>query len=409
MILRDCTRRLWRNRTKSLLISGIFASVACFLGAYLAVTDLYVDKLAELHSTIPMQAVISDQHGRANKLDIPKELIDTLTYSGFIKESYLEMQDAVYYIEPFRGMEADLDLRDSIFATNDIARFAPLADGLISVTYASGFSSEAFRGEDLICIVDEGFMTKFDLTYGDEIYLSGVFDFVDLDQNTGIKFMIVGSYKTVRTQLFYGFDERDVIVPLDAFVKHHTNYIAGLSRGGLRYSRARFTLQNTERIDEFKTYLAAVGFGQKQTSSPQATILSFVILDSDLNTAVTPLKRSLSLLRTYFPAFLLTLFCFGTLLPALLQSVRRREFAILRGLGTRRSTIIFGTMAEMSILFTTGIVIGVMLVQLAMPPDARHGYMRQVFLYFILSQSSLAICTYHWSSERILYQLSVRE
>lgn len=417
MKLLYCTRHMWRNFVKSLLLVGISALAVSLITSYLVILSQYNKDLLQLYESIPVEASIISREHSVDKLQIPTNIVEGLLQTGFVGKSYLEMQELLYYIDPFRGMSADLSHRDNLYATSDIEEFTPARNGLLAITYAPGVSPKVFAGDELLCIVEEGLLERFSLDYGSDIYLSGSFDFVDIDRVKGIKFKIVGSYALQKTDLYYGFDDGDIIVPLNALIKNYNAYsdkVISSKKDNFYYSQARLTLTNKDRLHEFKTYLNATDFGKPKdkVSNPIMARLAFALYDGDFNDTILPVKKTLSLLNRLFPLFLVALNAVGISLPLLLHSARKKELAVLRTLGTKRIAVVQMTTLENTLLSLTGALTGLVFVYLlysgAFEPAMKKAALYLV-LYIMLSQIPLTIFAYVTSSDRLLHQLSAKE
>lgn len=415
-----CLKHIIRNPIKSLLVVMISVLITGFTFLYFVNISQYKSNISEAYDTIEVRGEIIHRDNRKDRLFIPVDIIKDIMNTGFISEAYLEVQELLYYIKPLISIGESKDTTSYTFGTNNIREFMPVSSGLISIKYGPEYDDSIFSTDERICIVNEELMERYKLNYGDEIIVSGSFGFEDINNLDGLSFIIGGSYSLKKTDLFYGFSEKDIIVPLRALednIYQYLNYKSleySPNANYYFYSKAKFVFKNTHRLDEFKNYLKETDFGKPidSLSNKKVAGLSFLIRDNELNNTVNPLKKSLSFLEKMIPVFIFAICIVAFLSSLLILNVRKKEFAILRALGISRVSIVKSVVVEKTILCFAGIFIAILIFKF-LHYDILNLQDNRLFiglgLYFFVNLIADFIIAIMLNNNKVLYQLSSKE
>lgn len=415
-----CLKHIIRNPVRSLLVVMISALITGFTFLYFVNISRYKVNIWEAYDTIEVRGEIIRRDNRKDRLLIPVDIIKDIINTDFISEAYLEIQENLYYIKPLISIRESQYTNYYIFGTNNIREFMPVSSGLISIEYGPEYDDDVFSTDERVCIVDKELMERYKLNYGDEIIVSGHFDFDDIDNLDGLSFIIGGSYSLKKTDLFYGFSKMDVIVPLEALENNIYQYFNDKYKEYLPnynyyfYSQAKFVFKNIHRLDEFKSYLKETDFGKPidSLSNKKLAGLSFLIRDNELNNTINPLKKSLSFLEKMIPVFIIAICIVGFVSSLLILNVRKKEFAILRALGISGVSIVKSVVIEKAILCFVGIFIPILIFKF-FNYDILKLQDNRLFiglgLYFFVNLIADFIITIILNNNKVLYQLSSKE
>ena len=116
------------------------------------------------------------------------------------------------------------------------------------------------------------------------------------------------------------------------------------------YNAVEMELQDLPHLDDFKAEMKKAGFDKGSAV--------LVIDDGQLQRVTAQLRRQIRLLRSLQPVFFVLVAAIGFGLSFLVLRSRRREAAVMRSLGARRS-LVFGILFEENALFSlAGTILG---------------------------------------------------
>ncbi len=385
MILSYVLKHVIRNKSKSIYLIILPMLLSSLLFIYLYILDTYNNRINELYENMVIECSVISRENRKEKLEIPFYIVDDMQGRDFIKDIKLGMQEMVYYLNPFLGISASLNTMSYMYGVNDVEGFAPLVNGLIAITYGIGYTEDIFYGDEPYCIIDESLFEEYNLTYGDKITISASYNFDDIDNQKGYDLFIAGTYKVKLKELFYDFQPKDIIMPLDTLKKNFDKMYffdpSASTHNHEYYSYFNFSLKDTKRYEEFLTYISKTDFvrDKHKVSEPKMAGLALNINDGPFLQSIAPLKDGVKLLIKLQTPIFITIYIVGGILPILIISGNRREMGILRSMGTKSYRIVLMNVIEYSLLMSLGISIVLMIGKLL-----RVGIMEQLLPYLML-------------------------
>ncbi|NLG37367.1 MAG: ABC transporter permease, partial [Clostridiales bacterium] len=137
------------------------------------------------------------------------------------------------------------------------------------------------------------------------------------------------------------------------------------------FDSAVFTVADSERLGDFKTYLSEQGYSQVNRAGQ---IRSFIVFgDKSLLTAVSTLTQQIRYIRILYPFLYILVGAIGFIVSYLISVSRRKEFATMRGLGAEPSCAFLSFFYEQSLLCLLGCSVGLAAWTLyARPSGALH-------------------------------------
>ena len=123
-----------------------------------------------------------------------------------------------------------------------------------------------------------------------------------------------------------------------------------------RFSTCVFTLENAAELDELRDYLSDKGFSRVDGLRSNRTTL--LLFDRSFVETVGGLGRYISFSELLFPVLFALVAVLGFIISWLMVSSRRMEFAILRGLGTRKGRVFLSFFLEQVLLCLLGSIVG---------------------------------------------------
>ncbi len=126
-----------------------------------------------------------------------------------------------------------------------------------------------------------------------------------------------------------------------------------------KFNGARFTVTDPSRLNAFKTFLADTGFSEVRKIG---MIREFVVIEDRIfSGTVDTLSRQIRYVKILYPLLYLLVGALGLILCYLLTAVRKREYAVMRGLGVPRKRAFLSLFLEQAILCLAGCLAGMFL------------------------------------------------
>jgi ABC-type antimicrobial peptide transport system permease subunit len=123
-----------------------------------------------------------------------------------------------------------------------------------------------------------------------------------------------------------------------------------------------FTLVDADSLPSFKDYLTEYGYSQVQAVS---SVREFIVLnDASFNNAVASVLQQIRYIDFLYPFLYVLVGVIAGLASYLLVVSRKRELAILRGLGATQRTTFFSLFLEHALLSMLGVLAGLALWRL---------------------------------------------
>ena len=341
----------------------------------------YQDELRAIEQSTEVSGMFTDIYGRQVKNAVIEAYqLKDLNNSGYLKDlkvsksvpyDYLgryEKDSAVLMPSDFRlptsgfALETFLDnlLRGNYLVdTNDILScpeffFSDDAE----ITFLEGYD-ESMLGQELdgvlCCVVSTDFMEKRKVALGDRIHLF-VYRTYLTEKEPPTDFKVVGSY--VRQGL-----KDNIYCQLAEYISPSLIFDNGSDDNeelfDYTFDSAVFTLEDTSKIDEFKEFLYDYGFSTPHMIGKYRTFL--VLEDEKFNSSLGTLKQQIRYINVLYPVLYTLVGIISMVVSFLLVAVRRKEFAIMRGLGAEKKATFKSFFFEQIMLCVLGAALGVIL------------------------------------------------
>ena len=395
-LVRTPLRAVFRHRFRSAIVIVVSIVMVLFINMYANAITQHVQTLAELHADIDVDGHVTSADGsRTDDLNISENLIAQLEQSGFVSQE-IYSRNLRYGLEPWqdtRPVEIYNNLINSprLVGVNTIAAIPDFShDKAIGPLYLDGYDNEIFSSSKKVCIVSEEFLQNTGFELGSEVQFA-VAENPDLDSlrrgetnSQGLVTMeIVGVYP--------GSDRAPVYYPWATSTELYQELDLPLT-----WDRARFTLQNTEDLEDFKAYLKNLRFVSPyeigSNPNPRQDRLGFIINDAILVNATASVKSYIDFMTVLYPVIYLLCAGIGFWVSYLLVRLRKPEFAIMRSLGASRTVSFMSFFIQQTLLCVLGAALGLVLTQtLAGSITGLQVYSVLGYLAFYLVGSAIAI------------------
>jgi len=348
-----------RNLIKSVLAIVVGALIVLLLNLYIGNMHSGQNQLNELAEALTIRADISNLNGsQITALRIKDDIIRLLESSGHVENlSYsVERTGGLGTFSPEQWRK---HLNTNVMAVNTLSA----APGLTAdnVNFGNGKDADIFQTNQAVCIITEDFSLRHNLSIGDimqltlyyyqypssgyEILMIYPLGFFDLTVAGVIGEMMWESGD---------FLPPDIILPIDWVRDAYAQIDASFYP-----ANASFTVADPLKLDEFKAEMQS--FSLMETS-PTADFshngISLMVSDKIFIEAASHLRENLRLLGFFLPIILAIVVFVGYLTSYLLMQNRRREFAVMRSLGTGQKTCIYIFMFENAVLALSGGLFG---------------------------------------------------
>lgn len=227
----------------------------------------------------------------------------------------------------------------------------------IVTEYLEGYDANIL-GEEVdeypCCIISKEYMASKNIKLGDKINVY----FPDIrmpDDTPMIKILhVVGSYERqgLRDHIYCPLDE---LVPLEMIFDNPATDNAPLFQ--LVFDSVSFTLNDAAQLDDFKNFMDDYGLSSSNNIN---TYRNFIVLnDKKFISTVDMLNRQINYINVLYPVLYTLVGIISLVVSYLLAVSRRKEFAIMRGLGAQKHITFFSFFVEQVILCIIGAGIGV--------------------------------------------------
>lgn len=344
------------------LLTGLLCGFACVFEGFIRQKE---QDMEEAYDAIPVSVVVSNITGtQTDQLEIADYVVnyflsDRYVYGGQEQprafSSYVRdvsAQATVYYVTEHLPNHTP---RQKLSGITDMAAATGLSEAEgIYITFFPGWDAGLFFTSQQTCAVSASFLEgqKPDEDGRYRLALS-VRMSPDGDQSEKVDLEVVGTYPG---------DSMTIYCPWEC--------VAELQRtidGKITADNLRAVVRNNRELDEFREILMR-HFAEVSPSGQQEEIYNSPILhyhpyaitvhDEILRSTLNSLHRNLQTLYHLRPLFagIELLVCFAAFFSYF--HIRRRELAIMRSLGVRRSQAVMAVLAETGILVVTGMGMG---------------------------------------------------
>lgn len=356
-------RTMTRRRFKSLVVAAASLALVLFMNMYAETIVRHQASLDELHDNITVTGYITSPDGsKFDDLAIKSSVIMMLEESGFIAQGLytrnLRFMQGPWLDQTPTDNYIRIMMSPKLVGITDLAAVSSFAvDGDKLIKYLDGYGSGLFASGEKVCIVSENYLMEGNLGLGDEVQLTVAENAVKLKDSYShgtVTLKIVGVYQSSQVNTAPAYCPWDVM----------TELCQELSVP-LTLDSARFTLGNTQELNEFKALLRKMGFiGHNQVDDIEGIAkdrLGFIINDSLLNEATASVAGYIALSRILYPIIYLLCAGIGFIVSYLLVRLRKPEFAIMRSLGTSRAAGFLVFFLEQTVLTVIGIALGIIM------------------------------------------------
>jgi ABC-type antimicrobial peptide transport system permease subunit len=370
-----------RGGARTLVVPMAAMAVILFLCHLANTYGGYRDELHAIEESTEITGMFTDIYGKQVKNAVVEAYqLKDMYNAGYLKELNVsrstpygywgkyEKDSKVLVQAAFRlpknsyALETFLDnmLRSNyLVSTNGILScpeffFSDKAD----ITFHEGYDESIFgQAQDgvLCCVVSTDFMEKYGIELGDRIRLFVYRDyFVSDEPETDMK--VVGSYEKQGTK-------DNIYCQLAEYINPGLIFDNGSEDNeelfDYTFDSASFTLADTSKLDEFKDFLSDYGFSTPHMISKYRNFL--VLEDEKFNSSLGTLKQQIRYVNVLYPVLYALVAIISVVVSYLLVMARRKEFAIMRGLGAEKKTTFKSFFFEQIMLCVLGAVAGVVL------------------------------------------------
>lgn len=218
---------------------------------------------------------------------------------------------------------------------------------------------ELLSSDRMECIVDKTIMRRRKWEIGDTVVLKCYYDSADSEYGKRmlapmggtVEVKIVGSMTGVTGRNGYRID---LLLPYDGVLRMYEQY------GHPCFAdSASFYVKDPLQLNEFKAQMKEIGLGDvvpTAMDSYHGCVLE--VKDNDFIVRATNLRRSIDMLKLFFPVVCALVLMIGYVVSYLSGNSRREEFALMRlqGVKKMKSSLLF--LSEQMILVLVGNLIG---------------------------------------------------
>lgn len=350
--LKTAIRNSWRRKVKSALMVLVSAVAAVFVLIYLNSIKSNQEQLLMFSRELPVTARIMNGNGSMeNGLYIPKDLIDKIEGTGFVKDPrYTTRMAAVFPT----GDASDSEDIAMILCVNQ-ERAIPDYEGR-NIILEDGADMDFLLGKDPVCLAGENFLARNNLSIGDTVDIKLYYrQFNELGISYTYEWLADCSLRIIGSISASGSDivRIDILCPLGWAEEKHIQ--AGKD---FNLDSASFTVSDSLRLNEFKAEMREYLQGVSPDGRPIPKGDSLSVDDQIFILSASRVKDTLKILNTFAPVMFVIIALVGYTAAYLLIQDRRRDIAIMRSLGTGPAACIATMIIEYAILGLMGCLIG---------------------------------------------------
>jgi hypothetical protein len=349
--LMNMARRLKSN---ALAFAVCFCMVA-LLAVYFGNMAIGQKRLAELSSALPVTARVSNLNGTLlDGLQIKGERVRKMRYLDNVRDfactvgMMADLADAAQGGAGLHGVSA--------VGVNDIRALPSLAPGAISMEGGAGLG---FLGSDgALCVAGEGFLERAGLAPGDTVALS----LYRADYTNGpfmlqylplcdAELEIAGTYGA---EEFDGAAPPDIIFPFD-----WAESVYAAAGAPFYADSVAFRVVDPLRLNEFKAQAKEAGFMHAISGAAyDVDGIALLINDATFIHSAESVNKNMLMLEGFLPAIFALAVSAACLVSFAMLQGRRREYAIMRSLGTGAKACAGASLLEAAALAIAGCLAG---------------------------------------------------
>lgn len=348
------TVNIRRHRAKSILNVLVSLLIVVVMTVYMGNLNSARQQIKDLSESLPISGEVWNVCAEQNSgLFIAQWALDAVYQSAYVKE----INEGVELI----GFNDTGNVQETEDNIQSEAAYIPgksyWLEGMNTpgcvkgfeekeITWADGWNWKDFQEARNVCIVNQEVASGQNLQKGDVLslsmqryYQSASGTSIFIEELKPIQMQIVGTADF--SELDPDIPKPDMLLPLDdvkqIFKENNKVYFA---------SSLSFLVKDPMKLNELKKELKSAGFQSVVPGAEHSYAgAGLKIDDAVFIESMTSLEKSRALLEGFLPFVLLVVIMLGYIVPHLLLSGRREEYAIMRALGTskREGGILFFT------------------------------------------------------------------
>lgn len=368
-----------RGNTRSFIPLAVSLAAVILLCQLSGTKALYQEKQEEFYQTSQVQGYFTNITGQSlsglivSGIDVREiyqsGLVSQVSVSKGLHYVYLgrTVVDGVQLeVAPFQLPQTPYELETfyykaakglSLVCTNDLSSVPEFYfNSQVQTEYLEGYNA-SYLGREMdgspYCMVSTSFMKENGIKLGDTIRLALV------DENMGeLDLLVIGS--------FVKQGEKDnIYCQLAALVSPEELFETDYETDGVKpnwmyyisFDSAVFKLPVGKNLSTFKDYLKGKGYSEVNQAGQKR---SFIVLeDKSFLDTENALAQKLWYMNYIFPCLYLVIEVLAVYISFLLIQIRKKEIAIMRGMGASKKVTFFSVFIEQMVLCIGGAVVGI--------------------------------------------------
>lgn len=395
IIPRHSLRATSRNKGKSIIVMAVSFVLVLFFTIYARAITQHQQTLTELHGEIEVTGHITNYNGTVTEnLSIRENLIRDLEASDYIGEGYYTRSLRLVF-QSLAGLE-EMEVQNAIMAAgrlvgaNTIQALPEfMAEDAVQPQFLAGYDERLFASSADVCIVREDILQSLGLQLGEMVSFTVADNSPVKSANhprSEITLKVVGTHSaSIPNQAYCPWDittaiYQDLCLPFT-------------------WGSARFSIINTQRLDEFKMLLNTLRFVSPNEVGLDALItsgnkLGFIINDRVLTNVNATIQGYIEFMLALYPVIYLLSVGIGFVVSYLLIRLRKPELAIMRSLGTSSGMVFMSFLGEQIVLSLAGAALGVSItLVVTRSVTSLQTFSILGYLVFYLAGAAMAIAT----------------
>jgi len=352
--LKTAILNLWRRRNKSALMALVCAVAAVFVLIYLNSIKSNQEQLLMFSRELPVKArIVNGKGSKERGLFIPKDLIDSIESTGFVKDPLYTTRMAAVLSSGDPDDNKDIAM---VLCANDEKAIPDYEDR--NIILEDGTDMDFLQGNKPVCLAGETFLARNNLSVGDNIDIKlykrkyDPYGFTyDYEWLADCSLRIIGSISMASSD--NEFTYIDILCPLGWAEEKHA-----LAGSEFHLDSASFTVNDPLRLNDFKAEMKKYLHSVSPTGSESSMGDCLIVYDEIFILSVGRVKDTLKILYTFAPIMFVIIALVGYTAAYLLIQDRRIDIAIMRSLGTGSAACMAAMIIEYSILGFMGCLLG---------------------------------------------------
>ena len=219
-----------------------------------------------------------------------------------------------------------------------------------SLDWLEGWDDSSFRLGGMLCAMPRSLMEEYGIELGDTCRFLYVLEDVSSYAVDTLELKVVAAYRSAN-------DSRTILSPIGLrCIPSEQARFGEIWLGSGTYSSFVFTLEDTGQLDRTRKDLAEAGFNYVRSGKRMG---SYVVIDDEiyLNTAHA-MERQIKYVKALYACLYVIAGILSLALAWLLTTLRRKELALMRALGTQPLRITANLHFEQSALCALGLGLG---------------------------------------------------